>query len=682
MNRRNRWTQGGRWPRRLAIAAAAGIVAGCAFFDPYVGMPAAPPEGWDKVGVRFAGDADREIARVEAVRQDYLSRMQQMGRTKATIATGATLLSGWALYNALKPNEPAVTETPIGDKRRTVRLGATIATAYGLSEYALNKEQESAYNVGYQYLTCLLRQSAPLLMPADPIRGSNETRPDSVVDLRKALDTLSLGILDLNQFVASAKIGQAEGSAAMVQSVAEEASALIAANSALPDKAAKGQVVKKLSPEELSAAIGKLKVKPPPGVVNRAGLDQTLKDAEKALAYARNALADGEALLKAVGGSGREIGERAHAIVATVNDLVRKAQPDLKAADASLSKAQDIASGFLKIGVETAKDQAESNGGASTNTSALPPDLRGTTVAAAPPMLRFPALGGAGVSLFGGSLAAVMLAEAAAGAAVKSPEPAVSGVQKPADDLKKKEAPQPARPAKPKAAPATLTVDELQKLSDAMEATLKQARQRQADEAQAKLVGGYVSKLDELTKLKDACVGRQHALRDSRMTMVDRCDADELARMVEDVYAARRPVVATVLHFRSQAKAVRRVTGCPSEQGVQVTPNETVIAHAGDSVSFVVTQPGAGVPVAMLQGAQGDDLATLKTDSLGTAGLKAGIKFGDKAKGRYTLLATNSTGEFSESVLIVVKAAPADDKKKNDDTADKPKPAASAAGNP
>lgn len=159
--------------------------------------------------------------------------------------------------------------------------------------------------------------------------------------------------------------------------------------------------------------------------------------------------------------------------------------------------------------------------------------------------------------------------------------------------------------------------------------------------------------------------------------MPERCDTEALARRIEDLYAARRPVAAAVLHFRAQTKVVKRVAGCPSDSGIRVTPNESIVVQAGETYSFVLTQPNPGSPVAMLQGAVGDDLASLTTTSLGTAGMQAKVQFGKKAKGRYALQATDSTGEFSEIVQIFVKAAPPE--KKKDDATDKPKPAASAA---
>ena len=637
---------------RLIALAAASVLTGCAFFDPYVGMPQQLPPDRLPSPMRFAGNAGAEIDLVEAVRQDYLDRMEQMGRTRAFFGTGATVLTGWALYNALKPNAPGVTETPIGDKRRTVRLGASIATIFGLSEYALNKNQESAYNDGYQALTCLLRQSAPLLMPMERDHPTLGPQPDSFEALQQALVKLEKRILDLNQAVASARVGLAEGQALATQHQARQIGDFIATNDALPDKPARKQDPKKLNPAELSAAIAKMAPSLPADVADKSPLLSTLDDAVTALRYARNAWADGQALLKATAGSGREIRERAHTIVSTINGRIGKAQPDVTADTVSLTKAQDIISGFTKIGVETAKDQAESSG---ETTSALPPPLQDRLpyAAAAPaePPVRIAGLGSPGLPMFAGSLATVLLASAAIAPApadaAKSPAGAASAPKPPAPAI-----PAAAKP-QPKPTPATLTVEELQKLSDLMKRTLKEAKQRQADEAQNQLIGGYVKQIDALSKPRNLCKSSNH-----------HCDAAAIAKQVERLYAARRPVVATVLHFRAQTKTVRRVSGCPSEAGIRLTPNETVVAQAGDSFNFVVTQPNPGAPVALLQGAQGADLATLTTSSLGAAGLQAKVQFGIKAKGRYTLLATDSSGDFRDSVQIIVKPAKNDDANK------------------
>lgn len=646
MSELNRQVLPGRWPRSLVAAAALSAVAGCAFFDPYVGIPAKAPDGWKDEPVQFAGHANEEIARVEAVRQDYLGRMQQMGRTKAAFATGATVLTGWALYNTLKPNAPGVTETPHGDKLRTARLGAVVGTAYGLSQYAVNKDQESAYNDGYRALTCLLRQSAPLLMPLDA-RGQADSKEALEADLAHLLKQIET----LHKSVAAAKVGLAEGRAAALQAEAQKAVEKVESNKALPDAGRPSS--RKLSAEQLSAAVGESRAALPADVSDRPGLEAQIRAAETALARARNAWSDGQALLKAVSGSGREIRERAHTIVSTINGLIHSTQVDIQAADASLTKAQDIVSGFIKIGTSTAGDQAEKAADEKTAE-----DKVAMLVSAAAPSAaqvrapRLAAAGGPGLLILGGSLAAATLAGAEAAAASS----AAASAARPAA----KAAPKPA------AAPAgtPLTVSELQKLTDLMGKTLKDAKEREAKEAQEKLVGGYVSKLKELAQPKNQC---------KKSGGGDRCDSAALAEGIEDLYARRRPVVATILHFRAQARAVRRISGCPSDVGVRVTPNETTLVSAGDSMTFIVNQPKPGLPVTVLQGAQGDDLAVLKTTSLGAAGMQAQIQFSKKAKGRYTLLTTDSTGEYSESVLIVVKAASASE------AAEKPKPAASAA---
>ncbi|MFG6486396.1 hypothetical protein ACG04R_06920 [Roseateles sp. BYS78W] len=632
-------------PRLLAVAAAASAVSGCAFFYPYVGFPKQLPEGWDRDPL-LAGDASQAISQVEEVRRDYLKYMREMSGTRAVFATGAGVLTGWALYNAVKPNAPGTTEPTYVDKRRTAQLGAVIATGYGLSEYAVNKKQESAYNDGYRALTCLLRQSAPLLMPLrtqEAEKGGAFGQPLSAQALETALNRLSVRILDLQNFVAAAKVGLGDGNAQLAQKDAREAARLIAENEALPEKPGKDGKKKRTS-QELAAEVARLPMTYPANVGDSPTLSRQIDDAVKALQIARNALADGLALQKAVADSGREIRERAQIIVTTVNGVVQDAQADLRAADSALTKAQDITAGFRKLGSQTSGDQAEpptadtADTGAKTSsaTTRIPAAQQST----APGALRMVNLGG-GPLLAGASLGTALLANATA-TAVQATKPG-------------------------SATPSPLTTAELEKLNERIEALIADAKKREAAEAQEKLVNGYIGKIKDWSKPKDVCTSRRIS---GHVDAPDRCDAQALALLVEDLYDARRPVVAAVLHFRSQTKAVRRVAGCASDAGVHMTPNDTLSAQAGETVTFIINQPQPGTPVAVLQGTPGDDFGTLSVDSMGNAGVKAQVKFGKKAQGRYTLLATDSSGEYNESVLIVVKPAKGE--------AEKPASAASA----
>lgn len=629
----------GWWPTLLAVSAAASMVSGCAFFYPYVGFPKELPAGWDRDPL-LAGDASQAISLVEEARRDYLKYMREMSGTRAVFATGAGVLTGWALYNAVKPNAPGTTEPTYLDKRRTAQLGAVVATGYGLSEYLVNKKQESAYNDGYRALTCLLRQSAPLLMPLQTpasSKGGAAGRPLSAQAFDEQLDRLSARILDLQTFVAVAKVGLGDGNAQLAQRDAREAARLIAANEALPETPGKDGR-KRLTPQELAAEVAKLPMTYPALVADSPTLGRQIDDANKALKLARNALADGRALQKAVADAGREIRERAQIIVSTVNGVVQDAQADLRAADSALAKAQDITSGFRKLGTQTSGDQADLNPADptdSTNTisigTAVPTAL--ARQLAAKGALRLAGLGGGGIVMAGSSLSTAWLANAAA---------TVAKANAPADA---------AAPALP------LTTAELEKLNERIEALIAGAKMREAAAEREKLVNGYIGKIKEWSKPKDVCSSR---LVSTQKNAPDRCDAQAMAMWIEDLYDARRPVAAAVLHFRSQTKAVRRVAGCASDAGVHMTPNETLSAQAGETVTFIINQPKPGTPVAVLQGTAGDDFGMLSVDSLGNAGLKAQVKLGKKAQGRYTLLATDATGEYSESVLIVVKPSKAE----------------------
>jgi hypothetical protein len=136
------------------------------------------------------------------------------------------------------------------------------------------------------------------------------------------------------------------------------------------------------------------------------------------------------------------------------------------------------------------------------------------------------------------------------------------------------------------------------------------------------------------------------------------CDRTALLTAVESLYAARRPVLQTLVNFRTTTRAVRSVSECESNvAGLRIAPSENIQVRPGDTVEFVVSQHGAGVPMVLLQGNAGKlegGKDNLTTTSAGSA-LRVRLVIGDGAPvGTLVVLASDSTGKHSEQVRLVV----------------------------
>ena len=279
---------------RVAAAGLAIVVmAGCSMMNPYnhESLEEVPPPA----GLRLAGDASEGVKAAEDLRQKYYKNLSSTSYVRSSTGLAAGVLSGWAIYNALKPGASASSASP-GDTRRGVRLGVTLGVLYGLRQFFVNPEQESIYAEGYRALTCLMLESSPLLMTestekismppnggtaaADILLPPYTEKPLGDLDrLELALDRLERRILDLNVQLATDET--------IANAIAGEDKGIRSAQWALRDQ---------------------------------------FERTKKVLAYSRNALADGRTLVRTIKGAGRDIRDRAGIIAGTVNTQVQGKQ--------------------------------------------------------------------------------------------------------------------------------------------------------------------------------------------------------------------------------------------------------------------------------------------------------------------------------------------------------------------
>jgi hypothetical protein len=600
----------------LALAASV-LLGGCAFFNPYIDFPKEEPKPQrtpdDK---EWAGGAGVAMAAIDDVRRQYFDGMQSVGRARAITATTGVGLTGWGVYNALKPNEPGASAPGYGDTLRTARLGAAVGTLYGLSQYLVNPAQESVYADGYRALTCLKRQALPLLMPKGEAPNAEKSAvPQTVADLDGRLKDLE----------------------AQIQTVYEAAAA---ANVALNEAALARQ--------------SKVDDLPSPMV-------KQLRSTFTALSFARNTLADGQALAQAVRQSGPNVSERAHTIVGVINAALGKKIDNLNAADTTLKSAQSITTSFIGVGQKTKTDQVDRESGGSDVPQALAPSIAppqaSVGVLASPGQhLRFAAIYPSGGTLAAGSLLAVMAAQAAMPTASATSEPTKTDT-KPAA----KAAAQKPKAATAASAPPALTLAEWEAISSAIKKGQDAAQQRDEAAKQAALLKPYEEKIKAFSDARPACgtaASSASPASAASAPIADACDARHLAKITEDLYAARRPVKAAVLHFRSETRIARNAPECSPDGGLRVTPDEVVLAYAGEEVAFIVAPAPNGAiggPVAVLQGSS-DGNAKLEYSTQGSPPYIARIKLGSKAEGRYTFVITDANGTSSQAIPIVVKA--------------------------
>lgn len=430
--------------RLKAVAVAVLASTGCSMMQPYEHLTS-PPDPVGMPTMRLAGGAEQGLGEAERMRQRFFYNLENRSMVRNTTGVVAGVLSGWAIYNAVRPGDSAGSD---GALRRSLRLGAVLGTLYGFRELFVNPEHESIYAEGYRAMTCLMLQSAPLLMtestlsltwpsspslPPYPIGGAGDRD-----QLRFALDELERRILQVNVAAATLKA---------------EADVQAAGN------------------EDMLRA--------------QAGLRYQIVQAENALYYARNALSDGRTLARTIDGAGRLIRERVAVIVGAVNDQLQQKQNNFKAAASTLKDAQDIAGGVTGLGSTTAVDQTNMMDTGPTSMSGRGILLAGP-MSALSDLLATPDDARARVDL----LAAAPVPAAAASAPAK----------------KKAAAPAPAP-----AASTPLSLEELKIYRDAVDAAIKSAQQRAEKAAEEKKQQALKKREEDIDKIARTAVVRWSA---------------------------------------------------------------------------------------------------------------------------------------------------------------------------
>lgn len=299
-------TRSGRAAPRLSALAATAALAGCAMVSPYDHLALEPDKAGDDEnrappGLRLAGSAEEGLRAADQMRLTYFRNLKSTALVRNWTGGTASVLGGWAIYNATRTTDAGTDAV----KDRSAALAATFASLFSLRELFVNPRQEAVYASGYRSLTCLMLQSAPLLM--------TEGAPDADIDrLRSNLRSLST------------TVDQTHEQVAVIRAEADSAAAADGADT--KDR-------------------------------NRP-LARRLRDADKALAQSRTALSDGSTLLRTIEHAGRDIKVRAGLIVAAVNEQVQAAQPQPRNGTDVFNDAHAIAEGVLNVGADTAADVA------------------------------------------------------------------------------------------------------------------------------------------------------------------------------------------------------------------------------------------------------------------------------------------------------------------------------------
>lgn len=584
---------------RLASCATALVVGGCGVFNPYEhAVLEEPPH---PTGLRLAGDADDGLKYAEEFRGKYYRDLSSAAAFRNVSGVALIGLSGWAVYNGLKPEGG----TP-GDIRRGTRLGAVAASVYALRQFLVNPGQEQVYAEGYRALTCLMLQSAPLLTTeavdrstvaayAGPAANSSRVgalnnavpattdtgvpvpfplaAPGELDRFRISLDRLEAKIQYVN-----VQLGEVRGRASVMPEIQSD----------LND--------------------------------TKSSIRRQFTSTAKALLYARNALSDGRLLLRTYENAGHDIKGRASIIVAAVNEQIQSRQADLGGATDLLKNAQDITNQVMNIGGATAVDQIEVTT-PPEDSAAL--NLRGGGIRATGSMVMAGSLASAyfaaqlsSVAYRTSGMPAVAVADAqvvavattASGATAASPVPATPKDTESKPVAKVKPAAKPSKAAKPAAAkpvPQTspVTTGELKAIRDRVDEAIKKAEADDLAKKQKQEAAAKAKETEEWNKRVEVLKGQ---LREKHL----RCDAEpnsggcitHLAKETENLYAARRPVVHEVLAFRAKTRAVALTPECVELAVLRVAPNDVIRAHPGETVSFIVSQRAAGSPLAVMQG--------------------------------------------------------------------------------
>ena len=591
-------THASRGWKRIASSAAVVAIAGCGVFNPY--EHAALEEPPHPAGLRLAGDADDGLRYAEEFRAKYFRDLSSAAAFRNVTGVALIGLSGWAVYNGLKP-EGGTT----GDVRRGTRLGAAAASVYALRQFLVNPGQEQAYAEGYRALTCLMLQSAPLLTTeaedrstvaafAWPIANSPGVRASSYASpaatdkgVPVPFPLAAPGELDRFRIALDRLEAKIQYVNVQLAEVRGRASAMPEIQSDLDDP--------------------------------KSSIRRQFTSTAKALLYARNALSDGRLLLRTYENAGHDIKGRASIIVAAVNEQIQSRQLDLGGVTDLLKNAQDITNQVMNIGGATAVDQIDVTTPPEDSASL---NLRGGGFRATGPMLM---AGSVATAYFTAQISSVVyrtanipsatvdetqvvaVAAAASDTSVTaSPATGRAAGSEPAS--KPKPAAKPTKPAKAAARKtqvdtAPVTTGELKAIRLRLDEAIKKAEADDLAKKQKQEAAAKAKDIEEWSK-------RVQTLKEQLKEKHLRCDADpnsggcitHLAKETENLYAARRPVVHEVLAFRAKTRAVALTPECVELAVLRVAPNDVIRAHPGETVSFIVSQRAAGSPLAVMQG--------------------------------------------------------------------------------
>lgn len=421
---------------RLKTVALAVLATGCSMMQPYEHVrPLPKPEGMPRM--RLAGGAEAALDEAERIRQRFYDNLENRAVVRNAAGVTAGVLSGWAVYNAIRPEADAGAD---GVLRRSLRIGAVLATLYGLRELFVDPAQEAIYAEGYRAMTCLMLQSAPLLMSESTL----QLALPAVEGVQPPYAIADAGDMDRLRFALDAL----ERRIGMVYS-----------------------------------AVGELRVSARLHARGNKDLDAALKpvrdelaDVERALGYANNALSDGRTLVRTIEGSGRSLHARTAIITGAVNDQLQK-KLNFKDATAVLKDAQDIAGSVTRLGADTATDQV-------TLTDSGPGALLRDGLLLAGPMS---ALGDLLARPNDDSLRLELVAASAT--------PAASAAVKPAT-------PKLASSARP-AASTPLTLEELKVYRNSIDAMVKEVQERVDKEKEQQLLQSLEDREKALRALAD-----------------------------------------------------------------------------------------------------------------------------------------------------------------------------------
>jgi len=263
--------------RSRLVVAIAFAMGGC-MMQPYV-VPSRPPVRDEPIdGLVLAGQADESIAAAEAMRWEYYTDLAGSAIVRNGTAVLATGLSGWAIYRGLKPTNTGSGTASDADKRATLRLGVTLGALYGLREFLVNPEQETAKSQGYRAVTCMMLASRPLLM-------TKRAKPRDLANFSKGIDQSNV-LFDPSLAPGDGDLEKLQIALQKLDQVILQVNLRLAADRAEADDVSRGNADVEKSQKPLR--------------------DQFVRT-EQALRYARHALADGVVVTSAVQTSGQAI---------------------------------------------------------------------------------------------------------------------------------------------------------------------------------------------------------------------------------------------------------------------------------------------------------------------------------------------------------------------------------------